>query len=569
MIMIRRYAIFLMSAALLLITGSCQEEVLLEGSGVSDASWTGTLEADEEGEMFSLTFNASASWTATSSAPEWCQLLTENGVEGAAALRINVAGNTSIEGRRATITITVNGYPQQEEFTISQKEGVTEKGDGRYREINEWVYQKMSETYLWNEHIADLALDYSIGYQEFLESILDGISKYDDVNHDDGAYNNEYRTEYYTKIVSNAPDTRAVGEQTYGNGFYSVKPVNLGTAIGAAVMTVTPGGPADRQGIKRGDFITAVNGVAITMDNYKSVINKIYTDPISVLINTVRWEGANLDKAVVTPTGTVNLQPEYYTDPAIYKAMTIDTDNGKKIGYLLYMGFHTDFDNELIEVFEKFKTDGIDDLVLDLRHNNGGEIISSTVMATLIAGSQHQGKTLANLVFNKARTETGERATYQIGVPQTKEYPEGYPLIRKALDHSLDLNRVFVITSGYTASASEIIINGLRGLDIEVNLIGTRTSGKNVGMEGFSKRFRNYDFILYPVSFYIENAKGFSDYPDGFGPDLYYDDSPYYPGGDYGTMDDFLCNAAFGWIKTGKKPSQISKSMSVISMETY
>ena len=141
----------------------------------------------------------------------------------------------------------------------------------------------------------------------------------------------------------------------------------------------------------------------------------------------------------------------------------------------------------------------------------------------------------------------------------------GYLPIEDALDHSLGLDRVFVIATKATASASEIIINGLRGLDIEVNIVGTRTSGKNVGMEGFSRRFRNYDFLLYPVSFYIENAKGFRDYPEGFEPDFKLDDSSFYPGGDFGSNSDFLCNAVYGWIRTGNKPSFRSSKANVLN----
>ncbi len=544
-------------AILLLALGCKEEEVLrLEGTGISEISWTNDIIADEDGEMLSLTFTAAGKWTAVSSKPEWCEILTPTGVSGQAALRINIAKNTATSSRSAEVSIKVEDYPLTETLIISQAEGVVEKGDGRYREINEWVYDKMSSNYLWNEPVRNIALDYSIGYQAFLKSILDGVSKQDDINHDDGAYKQDYRTEYYTQIVSNAPETKAVGQQSRGNGFYLLRPVNLGTAIGVLVDTVIPGGPADRLGIKRGDFITEVNGVSITMDNYRSVTGKIYTDAISIKTNSVDWEGAQLDQAVLTPIGTYELIPDYYTEPAIYKAETIELSNGKKVGYLLYMGFHADYDEQLISIFDKFKADGIDDLVLDLRYNNGGEILSSTVMATMIAGPAHQGKTLAKLTFNEERTAAGESASYRIGVKETIEYPDGYLPIEEALQHSIDLERVFVIATNITASASEIIINGLRGLDIEVNLIGTRTSGKNVGMEGFSKKYRNYDFLFYPVSFYIENAKGFRDYPEGFDPDIYLDDSNYYPGGDFGTMGDYLCNAAFGWIRTGQKPGR-------------
>jgi hypothetical protein len=86
-------------------------------------------------------------------------------------------------------------------------------------------------------------------------------------------------------------------------------------------------------------------------------------------------------------------------------------------------------------------------------------------------------------------------------------------------------------------------------------------------MEGYSKKYRNYVFLFYPVSFYIENAKGFRDYPEGFEPDIYLDVSNYYPGGDFGTMGDYLCNAAFGWIRTGQKPGRTSSSQRSISME--
>ena len=65
----------------------------------------------------------------------------------------------------------------------------------------------------------------------------------------------------------------------------------------------------------------------------------------------------------------------------------------------------------------------------------------------------------------------------------------------------MGLKTVYVLTSQTTASDSEMVINGLRGLGLEVNLIGQRTNGKNVGMEGVVRSFYNYDFYLYPVSF--------------------------------------------------------------------
>ena len=160
-------------AILLLAIGCKEEELRLEGTGISDISWSEDMVADEDGEMLSLTFTAAGKWTAVSSKPEWCEILTSTGVSGEAALRINITKNTTTSSRRAEVSIQVEDYPLAEILIVSQEEGVVEKGDGRYREINEWVYDKMTSSYLWNEPVRNLALDYSIGYQAFLKSILD------------------------------------------------------------------------------------------------------------------------------------------------------------------------------------------------------------------------------------------------------------------------------------------------------------------------------------------------------------------------------------------------------------
>ena len=129
-----------------------------------------------------------------------------------------------------------------------------------------------------------------------------------------------------------------------------------------------------------------------------------------------------------------------------------------------------------------------------------------------------------------------------------------YPNLGTSLSAgSLNLPRVYCLVGNGTASASELVINSLEGIDLDVILIGEKTTGKNVGMEGVVRSFHNYDFLLFPVSFYIENAKGFRDYSDGFTPDVQIDDSAIYPG-EFGTMMDQLGYLALQWIKTDNKP---------------
>ena len=215
------------------------------------------------------------------------------------------------------------------------------------------------------------------------------------------------------------------------------------------------------------------------------------------------------------------------------------------------MGFDVDYEEELIAAFDRFRAQNVTDLILDLRYNNGGDVLSSTVLGTLITGEAYKGQLYAHMTFNEDRTEAGESGDYKIGVKETFE--SVYEPIERALQHALGLKKIYVLVSETTASASEMVINGLRGLDIEVNLIGMPTNGKNVGMEGVVRSFHNYDFLLFPVSFYIENAKGFRDYSDGFTPDVQIDDSAIYPG-EFGTMMDQLGYLALQWIKTDNKP---------------
>ena len=200
----------------------------------------------------------------------------------------------------------------------------------------------------------------------------------------------------------------------------------------------------------------------------------------------------------------------------------------KKVGYLLYMGFNIDYDDELMAAFERFRQQNVTDLILDLRYNNGGDVLSSAVLGTLVAGNDYKGQVYAHTTFNEDRTEAGEGGDYKIGVKETVE--RIYEPLETALQHAVGLKKIYVLVSQTTASASEMVINGLRGLDIEVNLIGQTTNGKNVGMEGVMRSFYNHEFLLYPVTFYVENAKGFRDYSTGFVPDVEIDDSAIYPG---------------------------------------
>ncbi len=545
------------SAASMLMTSCNDDDPSQPGNGTSNAQWSDINDVDLAGDMLIYEFDAAASWTATS-AETWCTVLTEKGVAGKSSLRLKVEPNDGYMGRSTEVTVNVNGFAEPCRLTVRQGEGFLEKGDGRYRSVNEWMFDFMKEKYLWNEPIPELTLDYSLDYQKFLSSMLNGIAEFDDVNHDDGYWRDGERQAFYSYVSSNAPISRAVGSKNTDSGLYLTATIlgeNDNDPVGFAIFWVTPGSAAAEAGLKRGDFIDKVNGVAVTELNYQSLGQALLQGNVTVSLNDVKF---NNKVATVTSKGSVYVGSSTYTDPAIYSNKVLETTSGKKVGYLLYMGFSTDYDEQLIDIFKQFKAQNVSELILDLRYNPGGEVLASTVMGTLIAGSAHKGQVYVRTVYNAQRTAAGEVGEYKFGEAANPEMGD-YTRITEAATNSLNLKKVYVIVSQYTASASELVINGLRGVDIDVNLIGTTTNGKNVGMEGVLGKFGGYSFTFYPITFYCENAKGFRSYSEGFTPELVVDDSTIYPG-DFGTSDDILSNMAINWANSGVKPSTGSKA---------
>lgn len=523
-------------------------------NGTYMADWAEVNDAAIDGEIMIFNFEATAPWTAAST-EEWCKVLSPEGVAGQSTLRLEIAPNTSLKGRSTEVTISVAGAAEQAVVAVRQGDGDIEHGSGTYRDVNKWVYDYMAEMYLWNDNIPKLELDYSVDYQSFLKSMLDGVASFDNANKDDGVLIGDQRI-YFTYIDSNAPISRAVGDQINDSGIMSIGGASFeveggGMALGLVIRLVAPDTEAAKAGIKRGDFITKVNGITVTESNYQSLASSIFKGNVTVTVNDVDFTGS---AAVVTPRCDISFSSSAYTDPAIYKASVATTASGKKVGYLLHMGFDMAYDEQMIDIFNQFKTEGIDELIIDLRYNPGGMVLSSTVLGTLVAGSQHKDKIYLRTTYNSTRTAKGEKGEYFIGNPSNPENPEGYQNIAKALDAAVGLKRVFVITSGTTASASELLINGLRGIGIEVNTIGLRTLGKNAGMEGIRQSFLRYVFTFYPITFYCENAQGFRDYAGGFPADLELDETTIYPG-DFGTSADYLSRAALQWADTGQKPS--------------
>jgi C-terminal processing protease CtpA/Prc len=322
-----------------------------------------------------------------------------------------------------------------------------------------------------------------------------------------------------------------------------------GNSVGGQVLWVMPDSPADKAGLKRGDFITSAEGVELTDANYIDYYYE-WLYPESGAKATLKYIKGN-ETIGDDYTTTVLTAEEIPQNPIVYSSVIARGEH--KVGYLVYTAFErgydrygatTEYDNEMKKIFGDFKTAGVDQLVIDLRYNGGGFISSCQLLTSLAANKT--GQVFAKLKYNSdlaKMNDTEMKFTAQA--------------------NSLGLQKIYVLETEYSASASEMVISALRGVDVEVVHIGTTTEGKNVGMDPMTNTFGAYTYDFNPITFQIFNAKDFSDYANGFTPDYEHDELYDWPWYDFGNENEVLLGIALDLIE-GREPAAMGKSRSSV-----
>jgi C-terminal processing protease CtpA/Prc len=419
--------------------------------------------------------------------------------------RIQVRQNDSGGDREATIYITVTGHNRTQLMSITQKAGASDP-------VVQWVDERLQQEYYWlDEYNAKHnTFDFTLSADKFLSQSLLSLT----TNIDDGGYDskgNRYVYSYIQKISGGGTSSGTRATSVSGYGLFLASTVWLleenGSRYGFAVEHVYPGSSAEAAGIRRGDIIGQVKGNDITSSNLNDYWYDLqYGDMGTITVQ--RIDGTN---SSVEPS-TVSLSVGYYQEnPVAYSGLiTLPeavADSGKKIGYLSYLSFDADYDTELIDALRKLGEEGITDLILDLRVNGGGSVNSSILLASSILGSSYEGKIYATL-------DRHEKNKYDDSVCKLVTHNGTTAL------PSLNMPALWVIASNGTASASEMVIVGLDGLDVPVTVVGARTEGKNCGMDVIEKTFGSTTYSYAPITFLNLNAKGFNDYGEGIEPDI-------------------------------------------------
>jgi len=267
------------------------------------------------------------------------------------------------------------------------------------------------------------------------------------------------------------------------------------------IYNVEPNSPAGTARVRRGDKLIKVDGIdVVNAPDVTPIYNGTFPQDNSP--HTFELQRG-------TTTLSVTLKAGLYDRTPVREAKVF-TDNGRRVAYLYFDSFVAKSQDALIAEFKSFSDQNATELVLDIRYNSGGLLYISSQLAYMIAGqTTSSGKIFYKLVYNDKRTR--ENYTYGF-IPDPLNASYKSDTSRRL--PSLNLSRVTLLVDHGTASASEAVINGLRGIGVTVNLIGATTYGKPYGFTPQSNCGRYY----YAVEFKGENHQGFSDYDAGFAP---------------------------------------------------
>jgi hypothetical protein len=214
----------------------------------------------------------------------------------------------------------------------------------------------------------------------------------------------------------------------------------------------------------------------------------------------------------VTQSADVSLTPTSVTLTSVQAPQVLNV-GGQNVGYLLFNDHVLTAEQPLIDAFTTLQNAGVSDLVLDLRYNGGGYLYIASQVAYMIAGPvRTNGQVFERTLFNSKRQAENSNTEF-INVACIPN-PSNFNCTSSANLPTLNLGRVFILASDSTCSASEAIINGLRGIGVDVRLIGSTTCGKPYGFFGQD----NCGLTYFPIEFQGVNADGFGDYADGFVP---------------------------------------------------
>lgn len=481
------------------------------------------------GETITCVAFTSAAYTAElilhSGDGEWAVMTKgDSGQKGRNNIRIVFEENVTEAERKAELFISVEGFQRKSVAVFTQNPSGVTAAIEQNRFLNTYMHEILLEDYLWADEYSKLDVDLEMDYNQFLNAHLMSLG---DVNIEDGG---RYRANSSNPgerfIYSNIQElaaTKAIETGGLGFGPIFASQITEDGIIGLSISYVHQGSPAYAAGMRRGDTIFKVNGITLTSSNYQNYMNQLYYSPSG----TYTFEFIR-DADMQMSYGAEVTAADYIYNPVLYSAVLVEGNH--KIGYLVLENFDLNCQEFVEDIINQFADNAITDLILDLRFNPGGAVAQSRYLTSAIAGASHLDDIFVKVTFRDGKTQDWKFR----GGPNDQD---GLGIAR-----DLKLSRLYVIGSYSTASASELVINSLRGIDFPVYIYGGRTEGKNVGMTTTQTSYKGRTYLFSPITFRVANAKGFGDYPDGFPADVMVNNQ----NDSYADDDDNLFPYSFG-----------------------
>ncbi len=362
-------------------------------------------------------------------------------------------------------------------------------------EVEDFVWEALNTFYYWQSEIADLDDNRFSSNKEYA-TFLSGFGGAPDAlfNH---LLSPEDRFSFVTDDYVALENLLNRVSKTSGMKYGLAEVAPGSEEIIGFVRYVLPGTDADSKGLKRGDLFWGIDGTQLTKTNYRELLS---SESNGYTLNFASdTSGAPSGASLTLTTAVVQENPVHVEE--------VIEINGQKVGYLMYTAFLSSRETELENAFQTFQSANIDHLVLDFRYNPGGSVDTAIKMASMITG-QFDGEVLAQTQHNEKLGSWNESFLFE------------------NLASELNMSKIYVIVSRQTASASELVINGLRA-HIDVVLIGETTVGKNVGsysvydwINNDGDRNPNHTWAMQPIAFKITDKNGNADFADGFNPDV-------------------------------------------------
>lgn len=371
--------------------------------------------------------------------------------------------------------------------------------------VQEFIYDVMQDWYLWNKSLPTLDVTQYTDPQNLVDDMKYELDQWSFID----------KTETVNAVFQE-------GEE-FGFGFY------LGwdsQQSSLRVMFAYENTTAYELGVRRGWNLLEIDDTHVyEIEDFSPFFD---SSPRSM-----KFRFQNHNGEVVT----LMLDNETYNKNGVMYRSTY-TFNSKKVGYLVYHSFLGYSEDDLKFAISNFNSQGVDELIIDLRFNQGGYISLATYLADIIAPPSANEGIYFEMKHNSDRSEQYD-TTYTFDIS----------------NDNLELDRVFFFTNKYTASASELLINGLEP-HYDVVTIGSNTYGKPVAMYGFEFE----DWLFYPVTAKSVNEDGYGDYFGGISPDLSVTDNYHF---DWGDTEDPLLAQALNYIEFGSfnaLPGEMLKS---------